>query len=53
MLRALHREPQRLAEVDKLLADLRKAAGPTAQLPADLEQLWATINTVRADQAAQ
>jgi hypothetical protein len=53
MLRTLHREPQRLAEVDKLLADLRNAAGPTAQLPADLEQLWATINAVRSDQAAQ
>ena len=48
MLRALHRTPERLDEIDRLLADIRTAGGSTADLlPPELEELWATVTAVR------
>jgi hypothetical protein len=48
MLRALHRAPERLDEIDRLLADMRTAGASTERLlPPELEQLWATISEVR------
>lgn len=48
MLRALHRAPERLEEIDRLLADMRKAGASTERLlPPELEELWATITDVR------
>jgi hypothetical protein len=50
MLRALHRAPERLDEIDRLLVDIRTAGGTTADLlPEELENLWATIAAVRAE----
>jgi hypothetical protein len=52
MLRALHRHPGRLEEIDRLLRDVRQAGGETADLlPPDLEGLWATINELREARA--
>ena len=48
MLRALHRAPARLEEIDRLLADMRIAGASTDRLlPPELEELWATITAVR------
>lgn len=48
MLRALHRAPERLEEIDRLLADMRTAGAATDRLlPPELEELWATITEVR------
>jgi hypothetical protein len=48
MLRALHRAPERLEEIDRLLADMRTAGASTDRLlPPALEELWATITDVR------
>jgi hypothetical protein len=48
MLRALHRAPERLEEIDRLLADMRIAGASTDRLlPPELEELWATISEVR------
>ena len=42
MLRALHRAPERLEEIDRLLADMRTAGASTDRLlPPELEELWA------------
>jgi len=50
MLRALHRAPERLDEIDRLLLDIRTAGGSTVDLlPPELEDLWATIAMVRAE----
>jgi hypothetical protein len=50
MLRALHRDPDRLAEIDQLLSDIRNAGGSTADLlPPDLEALWETVSLVRKE----
>ena len=50
MLRALHRAPERLEEIDRLLADMRTAGGSTEDLlPPELEELWATIAAARSD----
>ena len=50
MLRALHRAPERLDEIDRLLVDIRTAGGSTVDLlPPELEDLWATIAAVRAE----
>ena len=50
MLRALHRDPERLDELDRLLTDMRDAGGSSDDLvPADLEELWATLQEVRAE----
>ena len=52
MLRALHRAPERLEEVDRLLADMRTAGAATDRLlPPELEELWETINKVRESRA--
>lgn len=49
LLRALHRSPERLDEIDRLLADIRTAGGSTAELlPPELEAVWATIAAVRS-----
>ena len=48
MLRALHRNPERLDEIDRLLTDLRTAGASTERLlPPELSELWATISEVR------
>lgn len=48
MLRALYRAPERLDEIDRLLADMRTAGASTERLlPPEVEQLWATISEVR------
>jgi hypothetical protein len=48
MLRALHRAPEKLDEIDRLLTDMRAAGASTdALLPPELEQLWSTIAQVR------
>jgi hypothetical protein len=48
MLRALQRAPERLEEIDRLLADMRTAGASTERLlPPELEELWATITEVR------
>lgn len=48
MLRALHRDPDRLDEIDRLLTDMRTAGASTEHLlPPELSELWATISEVR------
>jgi hypothetical protein len=48
MLRALHRDPLRLDEIDRLLHDMREAGASTEDLlPPELEDLWAAINELR------
>lgn len=48
LLRALHRAPGRLEEIDRLLSDMRTAGAPTDRLlPPELQELWATITEVR------
>jgi len=52
MLRALHRSPERLDEIDRLLRDMRDAGANTADLlPPELEALWTTINELRKARA--
>jgi len=52
MLRALHRSPGRLDEIDRLLRDMREAGASTADLlPIELETLWTTINELRKARA--
>jgi hypothetical protein len=51
MLRTLHRDPERLDEVDRLLADLRAAGGSTTDvLPDELIELWETVQAVREEE---
>jgi hypothetical protein len=48
MLRALHRDPERLDEIDRLLIDMRTAGASTEHLlPPELSELWTTISEVR------
>lgn len=47
MLRALHRDPNRLDEVGQVIADLRTAGVKAEILPPELEELWATMAEVR------
>ena len=52
MLRTLHRAPERLAEVESLLADLRRVQTTDGSgLPAELDALWQTITAVRGERA--
>jgi hypothetical protein len=52
LLRALHRSPERLDEIERLLSDIRTAGGSTAELlPPELEAVWATIAAVRGGRA--
>jgi hypothetical protein len=52
LLRALHRNPKQLDEIDRLLRDIRTAGGSTeALLPEDLEALWMTISELRKERA--
>ncbi len=50
ILRALHRSPQRLDELDRLFRDLQ-AAGPDAEnlLPASVRELWSVVQEARAE----
>lgn len=49
LLKTLHRDPDRLDEIDRLLADVERAGGDGGVLiPDDLRQLWATITALRA-----
>jgi hypothetical protein len=52
MLRALHRDPERLDEIDRLLTDMRTAGASTERLlPPELSDLWVTIAEVRESRA--
>jgi hypothetical protein len=52
LLRALHRDPERLEEIDRLLRDVRTAGGDTADLlPPELDALWQTIGELREARA--
>jgi hypothetical protein len=52
MLRALHRAPERLDEIGRLLRDVRAAGGASPDLlPPELEQLWDTVDRLRAERA--
>jgi hypothetical protein len=52
MLRTLHRAPERLSEVESLLADLRRVQTTVGSgLPAELDALWQTITAVRSERA--
>ena len=46
LLRTMHREPERLDEVARLIADIRQH-GATGVLPPELDTLWSTIAAVR------
>jgi hypothetical protein len=46
LLRTMHREPERLDEVARLIADIRQH-GATGVLPPELDSLWSTIAAVR------
>ncbi|MGO9960894.1 MAG: phospholipase D family protein [Solirubrobacteraceae bacterium] len=50
ILRALHRSPERLDELDRLLCDLRTAGASTEDLlPASLQELWSIVQAARAE----
>lgn len=49
ILRALHRDPERLDEVGTLIADLRKISAKSDLVPAELEELWRVIRAVRGE----
>jgi hypothetical protein len=52
MLRALHRAPERLVEVDALFEDLRRAQEADGTgFPPELDELWQTITAVRGERA--
>ena len=48
MLRALDRDPCRLDEIGRVIADLRESERTAHLIPPDLIELWATIDAVRA-----
>ena len=49
ILRALHRSPERLDELDRLFRDLRAAGASTEDLlPASMQELWSVVLAVRA-----
>lgn len=51
LLKALHRDPDRLDEIDRLLSDIERAGGDAGVLiPDDLRHLWATVVALRAGQ---
>jgi hypothetical protein len=48
MLRALHHDPERLDEVERLLADLKSAASASGtELPSSLSSLWEVVDAMR------
>lgn len=50
ILRALHRSPERLDELDRLFRDLQAAGAATeALLPASMQELWSVVRTARAE----
>lgn len=52
MLRALHRSPDKLQQVHRLIEDLRKTPEGQSILPAELEQVWEPIRRVLASMPA-
>jgi len=51
LLKALHRDPDRLDEIDRLLSDVERAGGDAGVLiPDDLRKLWATVIALRTGQ---
>ena len=50
ILRALHRSPGRIDELDRLFRDLRAAGASTEDLlPASMQELWSVVQAVRAE----
>lgn len=50
ILRALHRSPERLDELDRVLGDLRTAGVATGDLvPPELAELWSVVQEARAE----
>jgi PLD-like domain len=47
ILAALHRNPEKLQHVERLIAELRKAPDARSVLSQELDELWTTINEVR------
>ena len=47
MVRALHRAPHRLEEIDQLLRDIKAVDPDGSLLPPELEELWRTVASVR------
>jgi len=48
LLRALHQNPERIDQVQRLIDDLRKTPEGQAILPPDLEQVWGPIGRARS-----
>jgi hypothetical protein len=50
LLRAMHRDPRRLDEIERLISDVRSVGGSAADLvPADLERLLETVRAAREE----
>ena len=50
ILRALHRSPERLDELDRLFRDLQAAGAATEDLlPASMQELWSVVQAARAE----
>jgi hypothetical protein len=49
MLRALDRDPTKLDEVARLIADLQRTPEGAALLPAELDAIWAPVQAVREE----
>lgn len=52
LLRALHRWPEKLDQVERLINDLTKTPEGQSLLPPELNEIWAPIARVRAGQRA-
>ncbi|PQO29009.1 phospholipase D family protein [Blastopirellula marina] len=50
LLKALHRDPERLEQVAEVIQDLRKTDEGQRLLPEDLQQIWEPIWAVRAEE---
>lgn len=53
MLSALHRSPEKLGQVHRLIEDLKKTPEGRSILPPELEEVWGPISRVRTELAAQ
>ena len=47
LLRALHRSPDKLDQVHRLIEDLRRTPEGRSILPPELDSVWEPINRVR------
>jgi hypothetical protein len=50
MVRALHRDPDRIDQVAHVIDDLRRSADGKTLLPKDLDEIWQPIWSVRQQQ---